>query len=403
MSSRSRSKISRRSIPLSVSSSVSYRPLTMRSLSDNIVEVSGTEYLDFLNQSGFDLSLSPTMIGGRLATFSQNYERYKFTKMTFHFVTSCPTSTAGSLVFFYDVDVNDDDSLVTIKEAMANVNSCMCSVYGSMDYPIKFDKTVVPLFRDATSADQRLSYQGQFRVMVVGAPPDLTLGQMFVSYVCELHNPCLVESIELQSVVPSSKDHIDLSEVYVLDYVPWSTFGGFPIVLVNGHKYVKMPAGGSLSAITTFMLRTAIYSSNGVGNIQFYNYYSSDTIQWNMDVPADAIPHTGEHDWSSTQSWYTKMFSYVTTGMSNESVVLPVAFSNRTGKDLYICPTVAVDTNHLIYEVYNLMWYALKGALSSSLVAYFKDGELDVKGAKRRSSLDLPSAAATAEVPPLRR
>jgi len=163
---------------------------------------SGTQYLNLVNLMVSPQSLVPQ---GRLARFSELFERYRFTKLRFKFSSAVSSGTQGALVMSYDRDPSDPTPAASpagLQEYMGHSDSTMFNVWldAALDCvlgPCPQDGLFTNSFQ---TGDERLTYQGQLYVAngVAGTSASV-VGALWVEYECEMWQP------QLSSAVTASK------------------------------------------------------------------------------------------------------------------------------------------------------------------------------------------------------
>jgi len=135
-----------------------------------------------------------------LSNESVNWERYKFTKLKFHYHTQSSTARVGSAIMGFDIDATD--------EAPPDFTT-LASYLGSIDFPTWASKRVTMEVNCGLMNDQLKSFYvgtfaslhdillrdcGTFIFGTEGAPSALSVGKLFVEYSCEFMSPQLPAS-----------------------------------------------------------------------------------------------------------------------------------------------------------------------------------------------------------------
>ncbi len=154
--------------------------------------VAGTGVADYSPfNGGSTLSVSPDVIGGRLALIARTYSRYAFRHFRLMFVTAVATTQVGSISVAYIQDavaasfaslsfqsiMQMEPSVLTPARVSAKIDM---NYGGPAEFYTEYDST--------SDASKRLTVQGAFYAQT-DQVLNLTLGHWIIEYVCDLHQP----------------------------------------------------------------------------------------------------------------------------------------------------------------------------------------------------------------------
>lgn len=216
--------------------------------------------------------------GGRLALFSQLYEKFLFKKFVVHFAPSVSSQTPGSLILAYDRDINDPTpppNQQGVRTFLAFEDSSSGNVWTPRTMACKLEAPETGYYTNtANSQDDRLTYQGQLYVAVMeNPPPNTTLGDLILEYDCELFIPQLEGGSKMvvtndaskAGVTPSATDFIkNIQTVSTApisagagSFVPKSDASGYYFDLAEGLYRMAASAAGTLAATQSILPLTA--------------------------------------------------------------------------------------------------------------------------------------------------
>lgn len=128
----------------------------------------------------------------RLSRFAQIYEKYLFNRLLFHYQPGVPTTAGGSLILAFDRDIDDatpTSNLDGIREYLSYQDSKTANVWEELSINCSLEARETPLYcvnnngSTATTADDRLTYQGQIYLAAMLAPAaSVQLGDVWLEY-----------------------------------------------------------------------------------------------------------------------------------------------------------------------------------------------------------------------------
>lgn len=143
--------------------------------------------------------LNPQQLGGRIATISTLWDRFKINNIKLHYNPAVPTTTGGRLYMWHDADISDTtptgaDILAQSSAHLINTNFSVWE-RGCLNVPLRPE---VKYYCRDTSAEQRTEYQGQLYVAYLG--PSLgqqtMYGTLSVEYDITFYDPNLNSASE---------------------------------------------------------------------------------------------------------------------------------------------------------------------------------------------------------------
>lgn len=136
--------------------------------------------------------VSPLLVGTRQVAYSQMWEKWHLSKLSFHYQPSVATSTSGQMILAWDNDPNDapppqdDSGIRALYSYQSNVTT---SVWAPASLNVRLDATTLNLFT-SPGTDSRLTGAGQLVAAVVAsAPVSTTLGTLWMDYELEFSSP----------------------------------------------------------------------------------------------------------------------------------------------------------------------------------------------------------------------
>lgn len=184
---------------------------------------------------GYDINPGNTVMFPWLSSIAKNYEKYRFTKLSFKFVSSCATTTDGR--YYVSVDYDWDDNVPTTKQEMMLTQTAMeCPMWQGMtlkcspsvmnaDMPYRFVQHGVRV-----DPEPRTLYGG---FLTIAFDTNTTYSQVdfWVEYTVQMINPQYI-SPAVVSTWDSSSSFTSYSSV-----IPVGTSGASRVIVptVLGH------------------------------------------------------------------------------------------------------------------------------------------------------------------------
>lgn len=180
-----------------------------------------------------------------LLSIARNFDQYKLTKLTFHYVPLCATTEIGRIALFYDKDSGDAGP--TDRSELANYQHLAESPPWA---PIELDIPLDSVYRfvnDSNVTDRKLVDTGRFGFAVYGTASGNALGDIFVSYTIQLKEP------QPSALIVQEIAGFQLAQSTTMgpSYGAFSSAGGGNFVLNNwdsGNYLVTAILGGVTSA-----------------------------------------------------------------------------------------------------------------------------------------------------------
>lgn len=145
------------------------------------------------NHMIMNMYINPLALNGtRLAGMARLYEKYRFSKLIFHYVTALPTTSTGQYVMAYDVDFADQtpaEDTDGTREIFAMRNSVMETTYANASMECTLSDPQDWYYTNNTGYEGRIVYQGQFYVFALSGAT--VRGSVWVEYEIELFEPQL--------------------------------------------------------------------------------------------------------------------------------------------------------------------------------------------------------------------
>lgn len=160
------------------------------------LHINGREYLGLVNVTTttdtigsniFTQNIAPQdIIDSRLKLFATMYEKYRFTKVRFHYVPQVPTSQAGQHILWCDYDPADVDPTGT--DAVVRAFDSSTNVSGSFYEPTQLlmnQNLKQTSFYTSAGADDRIETQAVLKMTLnsnLGLTTDITMGSIYMEY-----------------------------------------------------------------------------------------------------------------------------------------------------------------------------------------------------------------------------
>jgi len=164
---------------------------------DFLTTVSLPASLSVSNCQLVNLPVSPgRFVGTRISLLAQAYDKYRFKRLSLHYVPSVPVTVGGQIVIYFDLDVKDgfgtaQSTDIVIRDAMAHQGAQLTNVHDAVVVNMPIAPGLKDFFTGASTGNDQLYYQAKAWVIGVaglngtGAPSTGTVGSLFVDY--EVH------------------------------------------------------------------------------------------------------------------------------------------------------------------------------------------------------------------------
>lgn len=227
--------------------------------------VSGTVAFTATNYS---INPSNSTLFPWLASQAIFWEQYRFTKLTFEYITRCSATTSGSVLLAPDYDVLDAPPATEV--AMCSYADCVeCAPWTNIKCalrvpamhssgPRKFTRSgVVP------NSDQKTYDVGSFNIATVGMADTAAVGKLWVDYVIELYNPQMPTTSELGSayiafLTDGANTTVPTATSTVVNLPDHVDVGRLPLVVNTSDNSVLLPLG-------TYNVTASVDHTNNVG------------------------------------------------------------------------------------------------------------------------------------------
>jgi len=134
----------------------------------------------------------------RQLQFSNLYQRYRYTRVSFLYEPIANATQSGQLLGFCDFDVADileTESADNLQIGAAHQGQNITQIWEPCRFDMRQTSTFTDLFVEDDGIDPRLSQQGVFYLMAASAlPASIPLGNIYVSYEVEFSIPNLTVS-----------------------------------------------------------------------------------------------------------------------------------------------------------------------------------------------------------------
>jgi len=159
--------------------------------------------------------VNPTLFSGtKLENEANSWEKFKFTKLAFHWTPNCPTSTAGGLLMGFDTDPTDPDpqlNLNGLRTLMGHAGAVAFAPWESASAKLQVNKDDPFLFTGVLNGqalgatDERWSYQGQFYLIATQVLA-AAAGMLWAEYEVEFENPQVAQSVSQNAQVNNTNN-----------------------------------------------------------------------------------------------------------------------------------------------------------------------------------------------------
>jgi hypothetical protein len=200
-----------------------------------------------------------------LSTIAQNYERYRFRKLSFHYMNSSTGTFSGIAVMGIDYDASDDTPLNE-----AQLQSYEGTVSGCVTRPLRFNARADALNRSpqhfvrigdlSANEDVKMYDSGNFFFAMADGDTS-AFGRVFVEYEIELMTPQLSDNVICQ--------HITVVGVSAAAPIGTSltTTGTIPVEWYSGTRfYIKQPGQYLVSILTVGTVITGAVVVSAIEN-----------------------------------------------------------------------------------------------------------------------------------------
>lgn len=173
---------------------LSSRPARFKSVSGKTI-VSHTEFVStaggssagFLTSFGYRANPTNFSLFPWLSTIAGNFDKYRFTSLSFEYVPLQPTTQAGRVGLIFDFD--SQDALPTLRaDCYSYAHSVEGPVWDRLTLKVKTDSTV-RFTEFGSTLDLKLIDLGQLIVFSDAVGSTITLGDVLVHYTVELIEP----------------------------------------------------------------------------------------------------------------------------------------------------------------------------------------------------------------------
>jgi hypothetical protein len=205
----------------------------------------GTATVTGINEIG----VSPDLFNGRLALIARTYSRYKFTRITFHYVPRVATSDVGLFALGYIQD-SAYKSFVTptfaTTEGMDPSMTVSFRKEGTLEVRYSGPKTWFTEYTASTSADERQTAQGG----LMGYPDATSIGALqhgwiWVDYEIEFYQPSVDFGFTLDVKTEEEQAAAKLAVMRIRDskrQTAQDELEDQEIVMIEGQPFVRAKA-----------------------------------------------------------------------------------------------------------------------------------------------------------------
>lgn len=121
-----------------------------------------------------------------LSTLAFNFDKYRFVRLHYEFVPSCPTTTPGRVAMYFDTDVASTPP--TNKAELHSFEGVVdAPSWSSVALRVRCDNVI--RFADQAQSDPRLVDLGQITIATYGTGSSVDIGDVYVDYEIELIRP----------------------------------------------------------------------------------------------------------------------------------------------------------------------------------------------------------------------
>jgi len=241
--------------------------------------------------------VNPNEFGNtRLSRFAQIYEKYLFNRLQFHYQPGLPTTAGGSIILSYDRDIDDATptaNLDGVREYMSYEDSKTAAVWEELSIDCRLEARETPLFcvnnngSTATTADDRLTYQGQIYVAAMLAPAaGIQLGDVWLEYDVSFFIPA-IESQPTTAVSGNTgttqPSLVDALKPYVSGVPGQTTTGNTLASLLPKNVPGIVNSAIQVAEGTYRMINTALTAMSSV------NSFAPPTVVANAPEPLPAV------------------------------------------------------------------------------------------------------------------
>jgi hypothetical protein len=285
-------------------------------------------------------TISPTTISDtRMFQFSQLYQRYRFTRVTFIYEPIAPATQGGQVIGFCDFDA---DTIISTNEttnmniAVAHQGQRINQVWEWGFYPMGQSPSFTDLYTNNDGDDPRLTLQGVFYLLSASVlPGSIPLGNIYVDYELELSIPNLSSTAirsQLSSSYVASCSYTVASSPNPFQY----SWGTPSVISQSGPMQVTTDVSGGQGFITLTGVPpdssvVVHYSSGGLCGTGI----TASSTERQVLAPSA----TSGSDWTVVADHGTGMLFPTPSGMG-----VPSAFSAYTSATLLTTPTHLIGT-----------------------------------------------------------
>jgi hypothetical protein len=259
-----------------------------------------------------------------------HFDKYRVKHAVIGFRPSCPTTTEGAIVGFYEWDVDNalttGQGVETIKRAMSHNQAHMSAVWEATNYVYSGLNDKEMFYVDKTGAEPRLTTQGRFSILAAtDIAADTELGQLEIAYEVVFLNPALRNRVNGAYCCYSGSttgvdddailgEELTVSKIYYEDHLgsyeespqnlqlryyydgtssaiqlPRGYYVVFLAVTGAGISELEMEVGGEYQILTdqTYALKDEMTNAGETGALAFAAFYSSGMT---LGVSTGAIP-----------------------------------------------------------------------------------------------------------------
>jgi hypothetical protein len=146
--------------------------------------------------------MAPRALGGRAAALATLYQFYRFKKILFKYVPSCPTETGGSLGMSYRTEQTlgrfATPGINTVR-TLASAESYVATTLWNPTQLEVIPSSMYKWYRCSPGQDAPLDTQGIFALVAAATfdteTAETTYGQIYIEYEIEFANPMLVANL----------------------------------------------------------------------------------------------------------------------------------------------------------------------------------------------------------------
>jgi len=236
-----------------------------------------------------------------LSQVAAAFDLYRFEALTVEYVPSCPTTTPGQLVLFFDYDPTDDNAALTLPQASQNTGAVATQLFAPCRTSYKAGNSVVPVhkyFCSSSSSPDRLNDCARLWIFT-DSTAAVSAGGVYLSYTVSLFNPEISTNIVGGSVL--YKPATGAAQPYIDN--------GHPISTVANIKTVANVVGAGLN-----LSRNVTQAANFVAEVVDHLTMAAGCEPYQQPIEVHIV---GDHPGSQVTPVADSLSTMATVGLAD--------------------------------------------------------------------------------------